>query len=155
MTMAPMSNITDAAFRRMLLKFGRPDVFWTEFVSVDGLFSKGRESILKILKFSPAERPIVAQIFGTEPDLFEKTAELIKKLGFDGIDINMGCPNKDVEKRGAGAALIKNPDLAKQIIVAVKRGAGKLPVSVKTRIGYAKNEIAEWIPVLLKENLAP
>ena len=154
MTMAPMSNITDAAFRRMLLKFGRPDVFWTEFVSVDGLFSKGRESILKILKFSPAERPIVAQIFGTEPDLFEKTAELIKKLGFDGIDINMGCPNKDVEKRGAGAALIKNPDLAKQIIVAVKRGAGKLPVSVKTRIGYAKNEIAEWIPALLEEDLA-
>jgi len=154
MTMAPMSNITDAAFRRMLLKFGRPDVFWTEFVSVDGLFSKGRESILKILKFSPAERPIVAQIFGTEPDLFEKTAELIKKLGFDGIDINMGCPNKDVEKRGAGAALIKNPDLAKQIIVAVKRGAGKLPVSVKTRIGYAKNEIAEWLPALLKENIA-
>ncbi len=154
MTMAPMSNITDAAFRRMLLKLGRPDVFWTEFVSVDGLFSKGRESMLKALKFSPAEHPIVAQIFGTEPDLFEKTAALIKGLGFDGIDINMGCPNKDVEKRGAGAALIKNHDLAKQIIRATKRGAGNLPVSVKTRIGYAKNEIAEWIPALLKENLA-
>src|SRR3989344_3171620 len=167
MMMAPMLNITDVAFRRMLLKFGRPacnasgvanagrpDVFWTEFVSVDGLFSKGRESILNVLRFIPAEHPIVAQIFGTEPDLFEKTAELIKKLGFDGIDINMGCPNKDVEKRGAGAALIKNPDLAKQIIVAVKRGAGKLPVSVKTRIGYAKNEIAEWLPALLKENIA-
>ena len=154
MTMAPMSNITDAAFRRMLLKFGRPDVFWTEFVSVDGLFSKGRESILKILKFSPAERPIVAQIFGTEPDLFEKTAELIKKLGFDGIDINMGCPNKDVEKRGAGAALIKNPDLAKQIIVAVKRGAGKLPVSVKTRTGSTKDILEEWLPHLFEAKLS-
>ncbi|MFH1780591.1 MAG: tRNA-dihydrouridine synthase [Candidatus Nealsonbacteria bacterium] len=154
MTIAPMSDITGAAFRRMLLKFGRPDVFWTEFVSVDGLFSRGRENVLKDLKFSPKEHPIVAQVFGAKPDLFEKTAMLIKSLGFDGIDINMGCPNRDVEKRGAGAALIKNPDLAQQIIRATKRGAGNLPVSVKTRIGYAKNEITEWIPALLKENLA-
>lgn len=154
MTIAPMSDITDAAFRRMLLKFGRPDVFWTEFISADGLFSRGRENVLEDLKFFPAEHPIVAQVFGAKPDLFEKTAGLIKNLGFDGIDINMGCPNKDVEKRGAGAALIKKPDLAKQIIRAVKQGSGNFPVSVKTRIGYAKNEITEWIPALLKENLA-
>lgn len=154
MTIAPMSGITDAAFRRMLLKFGRPDVFWTEFASTDGLFSKGRENILEDLKFLRAEHPIVAQVFGAKPDLFEKTAALVKSLGFDGIDINMGCPDKDVEKRGAGAALIKNPDLARQIIRATKKGAGDFPVSVKTRIGYAKNETTEWIPVLLKENLA-
>lgn len=154
MTIAPMSGVTDAAFRRMLLKYGRPDVFWTEFVSVDGLFSKGKDKLLPYLKFIPKERPIVAQIFGSNPDLFEKAAVMIKNLGFDGIDINMGCPNRDIEKQGAGAALIKKPELAKQIIRATQRGAGKLPVSVKTRIGYAKNDVAEWIPVLLKENLA-
>jgi nifR3 family TIM-barrel protein len=154
MTMAPMSGITDEAFRRMLLKCGRPDVFWTEFASIDGLFSKGRKKILSDLKFIKAEHPIVAQVFGTDPDLFEKTAVIVRKLGFDGIDINMGCPNRDVEKMGAGAALIKNPDLAKQIIKAVEKGAEKLPVSVKTRIGYSKDEIDKWIPILLKENIA-
>ena len=87
MTMAPMSNITDAAFRRMLLKLGRPDVFWTEFVSVDGLFSKGRESMLKALKFSPAEHPIVAQIFGTEPDLFERAVARTVAVG----NIRVSC----------------------------------------------------------------
>jgi len=154
MTIAPMSGITDAAFRHMLLKYGRPDVFWTEFVSADGLFSRGKEKLLPYLKFIKAEHPIVAQIFGSNPDLFEKTASIIEKLGFDGIDINMGCPDRDIEKQGAGAALIKNPELARQIIRAVRRGAGKLPISVKTRIGYAKNEISEWIPVLLGENIA-
>ncbi|MDO8601432.1 MAG: tRNA-dihydrouridine synthase [bacterium] len=149
-----MSGVTDRTFRRMLLKYGRPDVFFTEFVPAAGLSSKGREKLLETLKFLPAEHPIVAQVFGANPDLFEKTAIMIRDLGFDGIDINMGCPNKDIEKQGAGAALIKNPDLAQQIIRETKRGAGKLPVSVKTRIGYAKNQISEWIPVLLKENLA-
>lgn len=153
-TIAPMSGVTDAAFRRMLLKYGRPDVFWTEFVSVDGLFSKGRVKLLSYLKFLPAEHPIVAQIFGADPDLFEKTAIMIRDLGFDGIDINMGCPNGDIEKQGAGAALIKNPELAKQIIRATKRGAGNLPVSAKTRIGYEKNQTADWLKALLEENLA-
>jgi tRNA-dihydrouridine synthase len=154
MTIAPMLGVTDEAFRQMLLECGRPDVFWTEFVSVDGLFSKGREKLLEYLKFIPSEHPIVAQVFGEKPELFEKTAELIRNLGFDGIDINMGCPNRDVEQHGAGAALIKNPVLAKKIIRAAKKGAGKFPVSVKTRIGYAKDEINEWIPALLEENIA-
>lgn len=155
MTIAPMSAVTDEAFRRMFLKYGRPDVFWTEFVSIDGSFSRGRQRLLEDLKFLPAEHPIVAQVFGANPDLFEKMADMIKNLGFDGIDINMGCPNRDIEKQGAGAALIKNFDLAKQIIRSTKRGAGKLPVSVKTRIGYAGNQInEEWIRALLEENLA-
>jgi nifR3 family TIM-barrel protein len=154
MAIAPMLGVTDEAFRQMLLECGRPDVFWTEFVSTDGLFSEGREKLLFDLKYIEAEHPIVAQVFGTNPDLFEKTAVMIRGLGFDGIDINMGCPNKDVEKSGAGAALMKNPDLAKQIIRATKKGAGKMPVSVKTRIGYKNEEIDKWIPVLLKENLA-
>jgi len=154
MVMAPMSGITDEAFRLMLLKYGKPDVFWTEFVSVDGLFSeKGRKYCLNVLKFNPKERPIVAQIFGGNPDYFENAAKIIEKLGFDGIDINMGCPNRDIEKIGGGAALMKTPAQAKKIIRAVKKGSN-LPVSVKTRIGYNKNQIAEWIPAILEENVA-
>ncbi|MFA5729929.1 MAG: tRNA-dihydrouridine synthase [Candidatus Paceibacterota bacterium] len=151
---APMSGVTDDAYRQMFLKHGRPDVFWTEFVSVDGLFSKGREICLKTLKFSPDEHPIVAQIFGSDPLYFKKAAEEIEKLGFDGIDINMGCPDKAIEQKGAGAALIKNIDLAKQIIKATKEGAKKIPVSVKTRLGYDENQITEWIAPLLQENIA-
>jgi len=154
MVIAPMSGVTDEAFRLMFLKYGKPSVFWTEFVSVDGLFSRGREHCLKVLSFSPKERPIVAQIFGSDPVYFEKAASLIRELGFDGIDINMGCPDKDIEKRGGGAALIKNFYLAKEIIRAAKKGAGGIPVSVKTRIGYDKNQISEWIPALLEENIA-
>jgi len=151
---APMSGVTDDAFRLMFLKYGRPDVFWTEFVSVEGLFSKGRESCLKVLKFSPEEHPIVAQIFGSDPSYFKKAAEEIEKLGFDGIDINMGCPDRAIEQKGAGAALIKDVDLARQIIRATKEGAKKIPVSVKTRLGYDENQISEWIVPLLKENIA-
>lgn len=152
--MAPMANVTDAVFRQMFVECGRPDVFWTEFVSVEGLLSEGRERLLVDFWKSEAERPIVAQIFGTKPEQFEKVAAMIKELGFDGIDINMGCPDAGVEKSGAGASLIKNPEHAKEIIRAAKRGAGDVPVSVKTRIGYAKNEIATWIPALLEEELA-
>jgi nifR3 family TIM-barrel protein len=153
MVTAPMSGVSNEAFRLMFLKHGRPDVFWTEFVPVKGLFSKGRKAFIKTLKFKEAERPIVAQVFGTEPALFEKAARIIKDMKFDGLDINMGCPDRDVEKQGAGAALIKNPDLAKQIIRATKKGAGNMPVSVKTRIGYEKEQIKEWIQVLLKEKI--
>jgi nifR3 family TIM-barrel protein len=154
MALAPMSGVTDESFRLMLLKFGRPDVFWTEFVSADGLFSKGKDYCLGLLRFSDKERPIVAQLFGGNPDYFEKAAKVVAELGFDGIDINMGCPDSDIEKRDGGAALIRNPALAKKIIRATKKGAGKIPVSVKTRIGYDKNEIAKWVPELLKENIA-
>lgn len=160
MAMAPMANVTDAAFRRMFAALGPPDVFWTEFVSVEGLLSAGRERLLVDFWKSGAERPIVAQIFGSKPEQFEAVAAMIRELGFDGIDINMGCPDRGVEKSGGGASLIKNPELAKEIIRATKRGArgangaADLPVSVKTRIGYAKNEIATWVPALLEENPA-
>lgn len=152
--MAPMSGVTDQAFRHMLLKYGKPDILWTEFISVEGLFSKNREGCLETLKFSPEEHPIVAQIFGSNPSDFEKAAGEIEKLGFDGIDINMGCPDRNIEQKGGGAALIKNVDLAKQIIRATKEGAKKIPVSVKTRLGYSENQITEWITPLLKENIA-
>lgn len=150
MVLAPMSNVTDAAFRRLIAKYGKPDVTWTEFVSCDGLTSRGREHLLIDLKYDESERPIVAQIFGSKPENFFKTAQLLKEMGFDGIDINMGCPDKNVEKQGAGACMMKNPELAQEVILATKEGGGGLPVSVKTRIGYNKNNLAEWLPVLLK-----
>ncbi|MFA6551773.1 MAG: tRNA-dihydrouridine synthase, partial [Patescibacteria group bacterium] len=143
-------DVTDEAFRQMFVKYGKPDVLWTEFVSVNGLCSeKGYKNMLTDLKFKANEHPIIAQVFGSNPEKFYQAAKIIKKLGFDGIDINMGCPDRKVEKQGAGAALMKNPKLAQEIILATKKGAGKMPVSVKTRIGYYKNEIETWIPALL------
>lgn len=150
MALAPMADVTDFAFREIIAECGKPDVIWTEFVSVDGLCSKGRERLLLDLKFSQKQRPIIAQIFGSNPDNFKKVAELINQLEFDGIDINMGCPDRKVEKQKSGAALIKNPELAKEIINATKEGAGKIPVSVKTRIGYKENELETWLPHLFE-----
>lgn len=160
MAMAPMANVTDAAFRRMFAELGKPDIFWTEFVSVEGLLSAGREQLLVDFWKSPEERPIVAQIFGDKPEQFEQVAKLVRELGFDGIDINMGCPDSGVEKSGAGAALIKDHARAAEIIRATKRGAGgdapdALPVSVKTRLGYRSiGEMTDWLTALLKEDLA-
>ncbi|MDD5464036.1 MAG: tRNA-dihydrouridine synthase [Candidatus Moranbacteria bacterium] len=153
--LAPMADVTDIAERQMLVKYGKPDVLYTEFVSADGLASeKGREVLIKDLRFNKNEHPIVAQIFGAKPENIKKAAELMKKLGFDGIDINMGCPDKAIIKQGAGSALMKNPKLAREIIRAAKEGAGGLPVSVKTRIGFSKNEIETWLPELLAEKPA-
>ena len=164
MVQAPMSGVSDEAFRLMLLKYGSPDAFWTEFVSVDGLFSRGKDYCLGVLKHSNKLKPIVAQFFGSVPENFEKAAKMAKELGFDGIDINMGCPDRNIGKTGAGADLIKNHKLAVEIIRATKRGAAaasakasasqEIPVSVKTRIGYKKNEIKEWISVILEEKPA-
>ena len=150
MVLAPMANVTDAAFRQIIAKYGKPDVMFTEFVACDGLVSAGRDKLLVDFMYTESQRPIVAQIFGSKPENFYKTALLIQELGFDGIDINMGCPDRNVEKQGAGACLMKNPKLAQEIIRETKRGAGKLPVSVKTRIGYNKNSLSEWLPALLE-----
>ena len=153
--LAPMANVTDAAFRELIAKYGPPDVFWTEFVSADGLSSpQGQKALLIDLKYSKKERPIVAQLFGSNPEKMKKAAELCVSLGFDGIDINMGCPDRTIEKQGAGAATMRNPELAKEIIQAARDGAPNLPISIKTRIGYSKNEIETWLPELLKQNLA-
>ena len=152
--LAPMADVTDCAFRSIIAKYGQPDVFWTEFVSADGLCSAGRNKLLINLKYGENERPIVAQIFGSNPENIEKASALCKKLKFDGLDINMGCPDKSVEKQRAGAALMKNPKLAREIIRAAKKGGGGLPISVKTRLGYRKNEMKTWISALLEENIA-
>ncbi|MBI5621412.1 tRNA-dihydrouridine synthase [Candidatus Falkowbacteria bacterium] len=150
--LAPMADVTDVAFRRIIAKYGKPDVMYTEFVSVDGLCSpQGRPKLLIDLAYSDIERPIVAQIFGSKPENFFQVAQLIKTLGFDGIDINMGCPEQSINrKQCAGAELIRHPELAAEIVAATKAGAGGLPVSIKTRIGYFQDDTATWIPALLK-----
>ena len=148
--LAPMADVTDAAFRQIIAKYGKPDVFWTEFVSVDGLCSVGKEKLLIDLKYGENERPIVAQIFGNDPEHFERVARILVEMGFDGIDINMGCPVKKILNQNSCSALIRTPELAKEIILATKRGAGSIPVSVKTRIGFSKVEIDTWIPVILE-----
>ncbi len=159
--LAPMADVTDVAFRKIIEKYSRhgkknggPDVFWTEFVSADGLMSKGREALKHDLGYSKDEHPIVAQLFGSHIEKMEGAARLCAELGFDGIDINMGCPDRSIEKQCSGAAMIKFPELARAIIRAAKRGAPDLPISVKTRVGYNKIEIDKWIPELLAENIA-
>ncbi len=155
---APMADVTDAAFRRLIVKYGKPDVMWTEFVSANGLMNKGREILQRDLEYSEGERPIVAQLFSSDPVHMEGAAKLAAELGFDGVDINMGCPDKTIEKQGAGAAMIKDPQKALEIIAAAKRGiaaAGKhIPVSVKTRVGYSAVQIDTWIPMLLAADIA-
>ena len=152
--LAPMADVTDCAFRQIIAKYSKPDVFWTEFVSADGLVHPvARKKLLIDLKYSKSEHPIVAQIFGGKSENIKRASALCKKLGFDEIDINMGCPDRSIEKQSAGAALIKNPKLAREIIQAAREGGGGLPISVKTRIGYYSFD-KEWIENLLKENLA-
>ena len=152
--LAPLADVTDCALRQIIAKYGKPDIFFTEFVSADGLCSIGREKLLIDLKYGENEHPIVAQIFGSKPENIKEAAKLCKELGFDGIDINMGCPEASVVKQCSGAGVIQNPKLAREIIRAAIEGAGGLPVSVKTRIGFNKNEIETWIPELLTEDLA-
>lgn len=148
-----MYDVTDAAFRRIIARYGKPDVFFTEFVSVEGLASPARKKLLREFAFSEAEHPIVAQIFGIRPENYERAAALAASLGFDGVDINIGCPDRAVMKQGSCAALIGDPVRAKEIIAAAKAGASSgirhLPVSVKTRIGIKKIVTEEWIKALL------
>ena len=149
-TLAPLANVTDAAFRRVIAKYGKPDVLYTEFVSADGLIKGNREVLLKDLIFTDAERPIVAQVFTRNVKTMEQAAALAQSLGFDGVDINMGCPDRAVESQGAGAKLILNPELAQELIAAAKKGAPKLPVSLKTRLGYNEDSLEKWLPALLE-----
>lgn len=149
LALAPMEDVTDTVFRQIVASCARPDIFFTEFTSVEGMQSQGRNAVIHRLKFTEVERPIVAQIWGIRPENFYKTARELVAMGFDGIDINMGCPIKDIIKNGACAGLMKNPSLAKEIIMAVREGAGTLPISVKTRIGFKTIKTEEWISHLL------
>ncbi|MFA6554128.1 MAG: tRNA-dihydrouridine synthase [Candidatus Paceibacterota bacterium] len=149
--LAPMANVTDYAFRQMIAKYGKPDVMWTEFVSADGLMSKGRKQLLHNLEFSKKEKPIVAQLFTGHPEVMKGTAELVSKLGFDGLDLNMGCPDRAVLKQGGGSSLIKNSKIALEVLKMAREGSS-IPISVKTRIGYTKIDL-DWIRLLLEQKL--
>ncbi len=119
--LSPMDGITDASFRYITAKHGGADVTITEFVSVETAFH-APQSLIKDLTYSELERPIVAQVYGHTPEMFYKVAHIVCELGFDGLDINMGCPAKKVAAKGSGAALIRTPELAQSIIRNVKQG---------------------------------
>ncbi len=153
--LAPLEDVTDAAFRRHIANHGKPHVMYTEFTSADGLAlasEEGQQKLRKKLLYSEIERPIVAQFFSAFPEHMEAAANIAKELGFDGVDINMGCPDRAIEKSGCGAAMMKNPALARELIRTVKKAG--LPVSVKTRIGYNQDELDTWLPELLAEEPA-
>lgn len=163
--LAPMDDVTDTVFRQMVAECAAPDLFYTEFVNVDGLMSPGRQKLLKKLRFAASETKLVAQLWGLKPENFQAIAEQIadgsmaRELGlpegcnFAGIDLNMGCPAKSEVQNGACSALIKNRPLAHDIIEATKAGAaGRLPVSVKTRVGFNEVDMT-WIEFLLTHDL--
>ncbi len=182
--LAPMDGVSDAPFRQVHAEIGRPDIMFTEFTNVQGLW-RGDLRVLDAFLFDDAERPVVAQIFGSTPQDFYRSAIMVCELGFDGVDINMGCPSKCVTGKGGGAALIREPKLAQQIVRATKQGVEdwangqtlegiglaperiarirqmnaarrapiarrRLPVSVKTRLGYDSIIIEDWVKVLLE-----
>jgi tRNA-dihydrouridine synthase len=151
--LAPMDDVTDTVFRQIVADCSKPDLFFTEFVNVDGLQSPGRKHLLHKLKFSSKDKPIIAQLWGLKPENFYKTTKELIEMGFDGVDLNMGCPVKTVTKNGACAALINNRELAGEIIKATQEAAGdSLPVSVKTRVGFTTVDMS-WLEFLLTKKL--
>lgn len=149
LVLAPMDDVTDTVFRQVVASTAAPDLYFTEFVNVDGLQSVGREKLLPKLQFTATETPIIAQIWGKDPENYYKTTLELKEMGFAGVDINMGCPDKAVIKNGCCSALINDRDRAGEIIRAVQKAAGEdFPVSVKTRIGFGKVDLT-WIEFLL------
>lgn len=152
--LAPMEDVTDIVFRHVVARAARPDVFMTEFTNTASYCSeKGNFSTRGRLEHGASEQPIVAQIWGTNPDNFATMAAGLASQDFAGIDINMGCPAKDVVKIGAGSGLIRQPDTAIKIIQAIKQAG--LPVSVKTRLGFSRvNEYLTWLPTLLQQDVA-
>ncbi len=153
--LAPMEGVTDIMFRQVIAHAGRPDLFFTEFTNVSSYASeKGRANALERLEIAPTDSPIIAQIWGKNPEHFAKCASALEELGFSGVDLNFGCPDKHVNKAGGGSAMIKTPDLAVECFKnAVK--STNLPVSIKTRLGWSQpEEYKEWLPVLLNEHPA-
>lgn len=188
--LSPMDGVTDASFRAIVAQQGKPDVTFTEFTHVHDI-CRGPEVCLEPLIYSEIERPMVAQLYGNDPELFYQAAHAVCELGFDGLDVNMGCPSKSVAASGSGAGLIRTPELARAILQAAKRGiedwaggrtleqAGftparvaafqrlnqqrggenrtirrKIPLSVKTRIGYDSVTVESWIEHLMQEQPA-
>jgi tRNA-dihydrouridine synthase len=151
--LAPMDDVTDTVFRQIITDCAKPELFFTEFVNVDGLQSPGREHLLPKLRLADKEKPVIAQLWGLKPENYYKTTKELIEIGYSGVDINMGCPVKTVIKNGACAALINNRELAGEIIKATQEGAGtSLPVSVKTRVGFTTVDMS-WPEFLLGHKL--
>lgn len=151
--LAPMEDVTDVVFRHVISEAARPDVFFTEFTNTESYcHPKGKESVRGRLTFTEDEQPIVAHIWGDKPEYFKQMSIGMKELGFRGIDLNMGCPAHNVATKGKGAGLIREPELAAEIIQAAK--AGGLPVSVKTRLGYVElDEWRDWLTHIFKQDI--
>lgn len=178
--LSPMDGVTDAPFRYMVAKYGKPDVIYSEFVSVDGM-GHGGERVFYPFIYDEIERPVLAQVFGKDPELFYQAAVVVAALGFDGLDINMGCPAKKVESRGSGAGLIRTPYIAQEIVRQSRKGiedyvGGRvdlddldlkgearewieerrvgvresIPVSVKTRIGVDEDVTEWWMEAIME-----
>ncbi|HBB64367.1 TPA: dihydrouridine synthase, partial [Patescibacteria group bacterium] len=152
-SLAPMEDVTDSVFRQVICSVGKPDLFYTEFINVEGLNSKGKEKVIHRLKYDVVEKPIIAQLWGINPENFFKASQIVSDMGFDGIDINMGCSVQKISARGCGSGLINNTELSKEIINAVKEGSDGLPVSVKTRLGWKEYGVDSWIQFLLEQDL--
>ncbi len=152
--LAPMEGVTDCVFRAVIEKAGRPDLFYTEFTNVSSFASeRGRHDALERLTVKPEDKPIIAQIWGKNPEHFGELAKNLESMGFAGLDLNFGCPDRHVNKAGGGAAMIRTPELAVEVIKQAKENTN-LPVSVKTRLGFTYvDEYKEWLPLLLKQNL--
>lgn len=152
--LAPMEDVTDVVFRHVVQQAGAPDVFFTEFTNSDSFcHPDGIESVRGRLTFTEDEQPMVAHIWGDNPEFFREMSIRLAEMGFKGIDLNMGCPVPNVAERGKGSGLILRPEVAAELIEAAK--AGGLPVSVKTRIGFTqREELEEWISHLLKQDIA-
>lgn len=150
-----MEGVTDIIFREIVDTAGRPDLFYTEFTNVSSYASeKGRANALERLEIREAEKPIIAQIWGKNPEHFSVISSALESLGFSGIDLNMGCPDKNVNRAGGGAAMIRTPELAVECFRKAKESTN-LPVSIKTRLGWSKvEEYKDWLSTLLAEHPA-
>lgn len=152
-SLAPMEDVTDTVFRQVIASIQTPDLFYTEFVNVDGINSQGRDSVMQRLRYDESEKPLIAQLWGSNPNNYFYVSHMIKGMGFDGIDINMGCSVKKVISKCNGSGMInEDRGYVKEIIEAVKQGAQGLPVSVKTRLGWDDYDL-EWIKFLLEQDL--
>lgn len=152
--LAPMEDVTDVAFRHVVSEAGRPDVFFTEFTNtVSYCHPEGKDSVRGRLTFTEDEQPLVAHIWGDQPEHFRQMSIGMAEEGFSGIDINMGCPVPNVAGKGKGSGLIQRPEVAAELIQAAK--AGGLPVSVKTRLGYTHvDEYRDWLTHVLQQDIA-
>ncbi|MCS0655720.1 tRNA-dihydrouridine synthase [Cytobacillus firmus] len=152
--LAPMEEVTDVVFRHVVSEAARPDVFFTEFTNSDSYcHPEGVNSVRGRLTFTEDEQPIVAHIWGDKPEYFRQMSIGMAKMGFKGLDINMGCPVPNVTQNGKGSGLIRRPGLAAELIQAAK--AGGLPVSVKTRLGFTEvDEWKTWLKHILEQDIA-